>query len=105
MESISVQQKILSRNDEIAAGVRRTFDGHGLYVVNLISSPGSGKTSLLERILPVLGRRFRILEGFQKAHTIGSGPSIQLCHSSRILSTRARTTATARASRNEASHL
>jgi len=65
VESIPVQQKILSLNAEIAAGLRRTFDRHGLYVINLISSPGSGKTSLLERILPVLGPRFRcgVIEG------------------------------------------
>ena len=65
MENIPVQQKILSRNDEIAASLRQVFDRQGVYVINLISSPGSGKTSLLERILPVLGPRFRcgVIEG------------------------------------------
>jgi hydrogenase nickel incorporation protein HypB len=44
----------LRRNSEVAAENRRVFDEHGVYVVTLASSPGSGKTSLLEKSLIVL---------------------------------------------------
>jgi len=48
---IQLQQKILSKNDEIAAKNRQWLDERGVIAVNLISSPGSGKTLLLERTL------------------------------------------------------
>jgi hydrogenase nickel incorporation protein HypB len=46
-----LQQKILSRNDEQAERNRTWLKEHGVVAVNLISSPGSGKTYLLERTL------------------------------------------------------
>jgi hydrogenase nickel incorporation protein HypB len=46
-----LQQKILSRNDEQAERNRAWLSEHGVVAVNLISSPGSGKTYLLERTL------------------------------------------------------
>ena len=49
--TVSVQQKILSRNDEQAARNRAWLSGHGVVAVNLISSPGTGKTFLLEKTL------------------------------------------------------
>jgi hydrogenase nickel incorporation protein HypB len=48
---IRLERKVLSKNDEIAGGNRRLFKKHGLLVINMVSSPGSGKTSLIERIL------------------------------------------------------
>ncbi len=48
---ITIEQRILRRNSEVAAENRRVFDEHGVYVVTLASSPGSGKTSLLEKSL------------------------------------------------------
>ncbi len=51
---ITIEQRILRRNSEVAAENRRVFDEHGVYVVTLASSPGSGKTSLLEKSLMVL---------------------------------------------------
>jgi hydrogenase nickel incorporation protein HypB len=47
----TIEQRILKRNSEVAAENRRLFDDHGVYVVSLASSPGSGKTSLLEKAL------------------------------------------------------
>ncbi len=41
---------LLSRNDAVAASLRRRFTAAGLPVLNLLSSPGSGKTALLERL-------------------------------------------------------
>jgi hydrogenase nickel incorporation protein HypB len=48
---LTIEQRILKRNSETAAENRRHFDDHGVFVVSLASSPGSGKTSLLEASL------------------------------------------------------
>ena len=44
IESIEVITAILDENDRVAAHNRTHFDGHGVLAVNLMSSPGSGKT-------------------------------------------------------------
>jgi len=49
--TILLEQKILSKNDEIAAQNRAWLDERGIVAINIISSPGSGKTYLLERTL------------------------------------------------------
>jgi len=54
---IDVREKVMAKNDELAAGVRRRLSEHGVRSLNLVSSPGSGKTSLLERTLDHLGER------------------------------------------------
>jgi hydrogenase nickel incorporation protein HypB len=51
MERVPMERKVLSENDRIAAGLRDRFRKRGTLVLNFISSPGSGKTSLLERTL------------------------------------------------------
>ena len=51
MSRVTLEKKVLSENDRIAADLRARFREHGILCVNLISSPGSGKTSLLERTL------------------------------------------------------
>ena len=48
---VPLERKVLNENDRVAAGLREAFRRHGTLCVNLISSPGSGKTSLLERTL------------------------------------------------------
>jgi len=45
----------MEKNDELAAGIRRRLAEHGVSALNLVSSPGSGKTLLLERTLQDLG--------------------------------------------------
>ncbi|GAB4330064.1 MAG: hydrogenase nickel incorporation protein HypB [Calditrichia bacterium] len=64
-EIIKVERQILKKNDEIAAENRKIFAEKGLFVFNLLSSPGSGKTSLLEQTLKRLNGRLRVavLEG------------------------------------------
>jgi len=57
MERVPLQQKVLSENDRVAADLRARFQKHGVLCLNLISSPGSGKTSLLERTLETLPRQ------------------------------------------------
>ncbi len=51
MSVITIERKVLEKNDEIAAINRVRFRQHGLFVFNMVSSPGAGKTSLLEAIL------------------------------------------------------
>lgn len=43
-----IEKKVLSLNDEVAEELRKLFSDHRITVLNLVSSPGSGKTSLLE---------------------------------------------------------
>jgi hydrogenase nickel incorporation protein HypB len=44
---VAVEEKVLSENDKVAMGLRQRFAQHRIFCVNLISSPGSGKTALL----------------------------------------------------------
>jgi hydrogenase nickel incorporation protein HypB len=62
---IPVVRKILEANDRISEQLRKRFAEHGIFVPNLISSPGSGKTSLLERTLTALKDEFKmaVVEG------------------------------------------
>jgi hydrogenase nickel incorporation protein HypB len=57
---IDVREKVMARNDELAAEVRGRLAEHRIPALNLVSSPGSGKTSLLERTLDALGGRIRM---------------------------------------------
>jgi hydrogenase nickel incorporation protein HypB len=65
MTTVALETKVLSENDRLAAGLRERFAAAGTLVVNLISSPGSGKTRLLERTLELLpeGVRAAVLTG------------------------------------------
>lgn len=58
--SVEILTGILSENDHEAAYNRQHLDAHGILAVNLMSSPGSGKTSLLEATIDAIGDRFRI---------------------------------------------
>ncbi len=60
MERVPLERKVLSENDRIAAELRARFQEHGVLCLNLISSPGSGKTSLLERTLEALPQHDRV---------------------------------------------
>ncbi|HUA19447.1 MAG TPA: hydrogenase nickel incorporation protein HypB [Bryobacteraceae bacterium] len=51
MTKVEVQQKVLSENQRIARSLRDAIHEHGIYCANFISSPGAGKTLLLERTL------------------------------------------------------
>ena len=65
MTKVPLQKKVLSSNDRIAAELRDRLAHHGVLALNLISSPGAGKTSLLERTLRRLpaDRRVALLTG------------------------------------------
>jgi len=67
-ETISLEQKVLAKNDAIAAEVRDRLAHRGIVAVNLMSSPGSGKTTLLERTIRDLdgNRPVAVVEGDQE---------------------------------------
>lgn len=58
--SIDVLTGILDENDRAAAHNRAHLERHGTLAVNLMSSPGSGKTSLLEATIEALGDKHRV---------------------------------------------
>jgi hydrogenase nickel incorporation protein HypB len=57
---ISVVKNVLDANDRIAADNRALFDKKKIYVINLMSSPGAGKTTLVEKTILSLHDRYRI---------------------------------------------
>ncbi len=59
-EKIIIEKKVLSENDRIAAEIRALLKTHRIVTLNLVSSPGSGKTSLLEKTLAALKDQLRI---------------------------------------------
>ncbi|WP_149359647.1 hydrogenase nickel incorporation protein HypB [Lolliginicoccus suaedae] len=68
VETITLEQKVLAKNDLIALENRHWLRAHGIVAVNLMSSPGAGKTTLLEKTI----REFRaerpvaVIEGDQE---------------------------------------
>ena len=60
MSIITVERKVLEKNDEIARRNRALFASKGIFVINLVSSPGSGKTSILERTLEYFDHRVNV---------------------------------------------
>ena len=57
---IDVSKPILARNDSLAAENRRTFSDAGVFVVDLMASPGAGKTSTILATIDALRERYRI---------------------------------------------
>lgn len=55
----TIERKVLQKNDEVAGENREFFKIHGILALNLVSSPGSGKTSLLEQTLTTLEGRIK----------------------------------------------
>ena len=56
---VTVRKKILNKNDKLAHNLRTEFAQHGIFVANLVSSPGSGKTELLRRTMAELKKAYR----------------------------------------------
>ncbi len=56
---LDVREKILKKNDELARDMRRQFAGNGVFVANVVSGPGAGKTELLTRTLSALNGPYR----------------------------------------------
>jgi hydrogenase nickel incorporation protein HypB len=60
VRTIDVRERVMARNDELAAQVRERLRAAAVPTFNLVSSPGAGKTLLLERTLADLGRELAI---------------------------------------------
>jgi len=67
---IKVEEKIMSKNDRIAVETNNILKEKKVFCLNLMSSPGSGKTTILERTIPLLMDRVKIgvLEGDVATH-------------------------------------
>ena len=57
---VEVRRQVLKQNDVIARALRERFQAAGVFVVSLVSSPGSGKTMFLERTLSLLRPTHRV---------------------------------------------
>jgi hydrogenase nickel incorporation protein HypB len=57
---IQILKPVLASNDALAAAQRRELDKAGVLGINIMSAPGSGKTSLVERTVEALGAKHRI---------------------------------------------
>ena len=57
---VAVEEKVLSENQRLAMELRQRFLDHNVFCLNLISSPGSGKTSLLERTLEAMAKDTKV---------------------------------------------
>jgi hydrogenase nickel incorporation protein HypB len=57
---VEVRKNVLKQNDLTARGLREQFRAAGVFVVSLVSSPGTGKTMFLEKTLSQLGQNYRV---------------------------------------------
>lgn len=57
---VEIRQNVLKKNDLLARELRKRFQKNNVYVVNLVSSPGAGKTALLTEILTRLKERYNV---------------------------------------------
>ena len=57
---VEIRKNVLKANDVVARALRERFRRAGVFVVSLVSSPGSGKTAFLERTLTLLRARYRV---------------------------------------------
>ncbi len=93
-QHIPIVENILSANDRLAQENRARLDAAGVFAINLMASPGAGKTSLIEQTLPRLADRLRVavVDGdiatsldSERAAAAGAQASIQIntggeCH-------------------------
>jgi hydrogenase nickel incorporation protein HypB len=57
---LEVRKNVLKQNDVIARALRDRFASEGIFVISLVSSPGAGKTTFLEKMLSSLRERYRV---------------------------------------------
>jgi hydrogenase nickel incorporation protein HypB len=60
VKTIDVKEDILSANDLLADNLKNRFEQSGVFVVNLMSSPGAGKTSIILKIIEALSDKCKI---------------------------------------------
>ncbi len=71
-QRVMVVEQILNANDQLAAENRLKLDANGVFAINILASPGAGKTSLILRTIEGLSERLRlgVVEGDTAAVTI-----------------------------------
>lgn len=60
MGIITVERKVLAKNDAVASEIRSALQANGVFAVNIVSSPGSGKTTLVEKTIEHFSGRVNI---------------------------------------------
>ncbi len=93
-QNIPIVENILNANDKLAQTNRARRDAAGVFSINILASPGAGKTSLIEQTLPLLKGKLRVaaIDGdiatsidADRAAAAGAGAAIQIntggdCH-------------------------
>jgi hydrogenase nickel incorporation protein HypB len=93
-QNIPIVENILNANDKLAQTNRARLDAAGIFSINILASPGAGKTSLIEQTLPLLKGKLRVaaIDGdiatsidADRAAAAGAGAAIQIntggdCH-------------------------
>ena len=93
-QNIPVVENIMNANDKLAQSNRARIDAAGVFSINILASPGAGKTSLIEKTLPLLKGKLRVaaIDGdiatsidADRAAAAGAGAAIQIntggdCH-------------------------
>lgn len=59
-ERVKVVENILAANQQLAQQNRATLDAAGVFAINIMASPGAGKTSLIERTIPTIAHSMRV---------------------------------------------
>ncbi len=57
---VEVRQNVLKHNDVLARELRSRFEAANVFVISLVSSPGSGKTAFLEKTLTLLKEKYKV---------------------------------------------
>ncbi len=60
VQKLVVVEQVLSANDRVAENNRQYFDRHAVFAINILASPGAGKTSLIEKTVQMLAGQLRI---------------------------------------------
>ncbi len=60
MSRLTIERKVLEKNDAIANDIRSSFTKNNIFAINLVSSPGSGKTSLVEKTIAFAKDKIKI---------------------------------------------
>ena len=93
-QNIPIVENIMNANDKLAQSNRARIDAAGVFSINILASPGAGKTSLIEKTLPLLKGKLRVaaIDGdiatsidADRAAAAGAGAAIQIntggdCH-------------------------
>lgn len=74
---VQVMEQVLAKNDAIAARLQALFQEKGIFVFNLLGSPGAGKTSLLEATLTELSKTYKVAVIEGDLYTDKDGARIQ----------------------------